>query len=89
MAAGMSRTNHGTAVVTCSLLTGVLVTLGRWAKGQTFNARVIIGVIGIMIFLSLVGEADQRLSLSFAAMIVVAALFTYGPDIFKKFGLIK
>lgn len=85
----MTRAQHGGALATMAFATGALTVMGRWSQGKKVEPRVVIGLIGLLIFLSLLGEADQRLSMAFAAMVLVSALFMYGPDIFRKFGLIQ
>lgn len=74
---------------TSTLLAGTLVIVGRWAQGKPINVRIIIGLIGSAIFLSLIAEADDKLARNFGAMVLLTALFVYGVPVLQKTGLIK
>lgn len=74
---------------TSTLLTGLVVTGGQVADGKGVSLHVIVAVLFVAIVLSLMGEANAKLAQQFAALILVAALFTYGPAILKGLGLSK
>jgi uncharacterized protein involved in response to NO len=70
-------------------LTGVVVTTGRWSKGQPLAARPVIGLAFAAVVIALLSEADAGFASQFAFLILVGSLFVYGPDIVKKVGLTK
>jgi hypothetical protein len=74
---------------TSMLLAGSLVVIGRWVQDKPVNARIVIGIVGSALFLSLVSQADERLAKSFGAMVLLTATFVYAPAILKKVGLIS
>lgn len=72
---------------TSTLLAGSLVVVGRWVQDKPVNARIIIGIVGSALFLSLIGQADQELARAFGGIVLITATFAYAPDILKKVGL--
>jgi uncharacterized protein involved in response to NO len=70
-------------------LTGVVVTTGRWSKGQSLAARPVIGLAFAAVVLAMLSEADAEFAAQFAFLILVGTLFVYGPAIVKKVGLTK
>jgi hypothetical protein len=73
---------------TSVLLTMAIVIGGRWAQGETIHPRIVVGVLGSAVFLSLIGEFyDAGLAKMFGVMILLTAVFAYLPDITKKLGL--
>ena len=70
-------------------LTGVVVATGRWSKDQTLAARPVVGLAFAAIAIALLSEADPEFGAQFAFLILVGALFVYGPSIAKKVGLTK
>lgn len=71
------------------VLTGAIVVAGYWANGRKLTIRLAIGGAVLMFGLAALNEADPNLASKFAVLIVVAALFMYGPGIAKKTGLTK
>lgn len=71
------------------VLTGVVVTVGRWSQGKQINMRVVVGVTFAAISLAAIDSADPDLARAFGTLILVVALLTYGLDIVEKTGLTK
>lgn len=65
---------------------GVLVTLGRWASGKGLSVRVVVGVVILALALSVL---PPKVAKPFAALIIVAVLFKYGPSIINATGITK
>jgi hypothetical protein len=71
------------------VLTGVLVVGGKWAQGTNLNIRIAIGIWALSLFLAVMNESEPELASKFAILVVLGALFLYGPAIVKKIGLTK
>lgn len=76
--------NPGSAVV----MTAVIVTVGQWSADKPVTARIVVGGAVLGLGLTAMGESAPDLAGKFGALVLVAALFTYGPAIAWKFGLI-
>jgi hypothetical protein len=74
--------------ITSTLLAGTVIIVGRMAESKPVTARIVIGIVGTALALSLLGEANPELGKMFAALILVSAVFVYGVPILKKTGLI-
>jgi hypothetical protein len=74
---------------TTTLLAGSVIVIGRWVKGQNVTARVIIGIVGSALFVTLIAEANPQLGNSFGALLLVGVLFNYGLPILQKLGLAR
>jgi hypothetical protein len=72
--------------VTTALTTGVLVILGKWARGQTPNVDNAIGVAGIAICLAVLEQIDERLGKAFGVLILVSVATVHLPEIVKAAG---
>jgi len=68
---------------------GVLTVAGRWSQGKPLDIRIAIGIGALALFLAALNEGYPELTSRFTILILLGALFTYGPAIFKKAGLIK
>jgi hypothetical protein len=71
---------------TSVLLTAVIVVVGRWARNEGITSRIVIGIVILALFLSLMGQSQPKLAGQFGALILLTAVFGYGPDILKKLG---
>jgi len=70
-------------------MTGVLVVAGRWANDKPLDIRVAVGTAGLALFLAVINSSSPELASKFAVLILVSAVFLYGPGIVKKAGLTK
>jgi len=68
------------------LLAALFVLLGRWAKGQTFDARVIVGGIFAALIISIMDGFDSKLAKGFAWLFFVSAALTYLDPILQGVG---
>jgi hypothetical protein len=75
--------------MTSTLLAGTIIVIGRIASGKGVDQRTVIGLIGLALALSLIGEADEGLGKAFAALVLLSAVFMYGVPVLRKTGLIK
>lgn len=71
---------------TSALLTGVMVAVGQWAQDKKINARLIIAVLILALFLSLMGQSQPKLARQFGALILISATLGFGPSILNKLG---
>lgn len=71
------------------VLTGMVVTAGRWSQGKTLTMRIVVGGAVLAIMLAAIGEANEELAGKFAVLVLAAAVLTYGVDIAKKTGLTR
>lgn len=70
-----------------AVLTGLTVTLGRWAEGKKLSINVVIGVTVLAIFLSVLESTRGDLAKAFGMLILVGAVLRYGIPLTKKLGL--
>lgn len=71
------------------LLTGAIVVAGKWSDDKPLDVKLAIGILGLAIGLAIMNETNAELAGKFATLVVVAAVFMYGPPVAKKAGLIK
>lgn len=71
------------------VLTAFLVVAGRWSEGKPLDIKVAVGTGALALFLSVLNSADEGLAGKFAVLVLVSAVFLYGPAIAKKAGLTK
>jgi hypothetical protein len=69
-----------------AVLTGVVVTVGRWSEGKPLSAKVVVGAAFLAIFLSVMPE---DLGQGFAVLILLGAVLKYSVTIAQKAGLTK
>lgn len=77
--------NTATSVV----LTGAIVAAGQWSKSKQITMKMIVGVGVLALFLAVIAEADAPLAEKLGLLVVVGAVFIYGPDVVKSLGLVK
>lgn len=75
--------------ITSTLLSGVIVIVGRIAKGEPITQRIIFAIIILGLMLSLLGDANPELGKMFAALILVAVTLVYGVPVLRKMGFTK
>lgn len=71
------------------LMTGLLVVAGRWADGKPLDIKLAVGTAGLALFLAVMNASQPELAGKFAVLVLVGAVFLYGPTIVKKTGLTK
>lgn len=71
------------------VLTGAVVTVGRWAEGKPLSIKVVTGGAIAAVSLALVSEVAPQVGTQLGIVVVVVALFTYFPPIAEKAGLIQ
>lgn len=71
------------------VLTGVVVTAGRWSQGKGLTMRIVVGGTFLAIALAAMAEANADLASKFGLLVLAVAVLTYGVDIAKKTGLTK
>lgn len=71
---------------TSALLTGAIVSAGRWSQDKSLNSRIIISVFVLALALTLMGQANAKLANQFGALVLISAVFGYGPSILNKLG---
>jgi hypothetical protein len=64
-----------------TMLTGALVVAGRWTEGKPVDAKVVVGVVVLVVALAAMPE---ELSKPFALLILLAATFRYGLPLAQK-----
>jgi hypothetical protein len=68
------------------ILTGLTVAAGTWANGGHIGVRPVLGLGFVALFLATISQADEELAAKFALLILLAAVFIYGPPVVKKIG---
>ena len=63
------------------MLSGAIVVAGRWSDGKPVNARIIVGVVTLVVILA---AMPDKLAQPFATLILIAALFTYGLPLAQR-----
>lgn len=71
---------------TSAVLTGTVVTVGRWSQGKGLEAKVVIGAGVLAIGLSALASSNADFAGKFGTLILVGALFTYAVPIAKALG---
>lgn len=71
------------------LMTGLIVVAGRWSSDKPLDIKLAVGTAGLALFLAVLNSNSPELASKFAVLILVGAVFMYGPGIAKKAGLIK
>jgi hypothetical protein len=71
------------------VLTGLVVVAGRWANDKPLDIKLAVGTAGLAIFLSVLNSSNPELAGKFTALILLAAVFLYGPGIAEKTGLVN
>lgn len=78
------------STTTISILTGLIVVAGTWAKGKPLNSVTeIVGLAFMIFFLAVLSNIDESIAMKFALLTLIAASFVYVPTILKKIGLTK
>lgn len=68
----------------------LIVTVGQWAKKNgTVSIKLVVGMMVLVLMLSMLSSANEKLAKQFATLILVGAVFTYFVPIAKKLGLTK
>jgi hypothetical protein len=70
------------------VLTGAVVTAGKWAKGDSLSINTVVGAGFLAIGLSVMNGSAPELAGKFATLVLVVALFMYGPALAWRAGLI-
>ena len=68
---------------------GILTVAGRWSQNKPLDIRVGIGIGALALFLAAFNDSYPELAGKFTVLILLSAVFLYGPAIAKKSGLIK
>lgn len=67
------------------VLTGLVVTLGRWADDKPLDIKLVVGAVTFAVFTSVLDQVGGgNLGLRFSQLLLVGALLTYSPAITKK-----
>jgi hypothetical protein len=73
-----------------AVLTGVVVTVGQWAKeGKGPSIKIVVGATVLAFMLAGISAGNDELGSRFAALVLVGALMVYVPSIVKKLGYSK
>lgn len=69
------------------VLTGVIVTAGKWAQDEPLSMRIVVGGTALAVSLAAMNEGAPELASKFATLVVVIAAFMYLPAIAYRAGL--
>lgn len=72
--------------VATALVVGALMVGNKWARGKVPTMDNAVGVVGILVGLSLIAEANTKLASTFGTLIVVSVALIQGPVIFDAIG---
>jgi len=68
----------------------LIVTVGQWSKKDgKVSIKLVVGMMVLVIMLSLLSSANEKLAKQFSALMLVGAVFTYAIPITKKLGFAK
>lgn len=73
--------NAGSALA----LTAAVVALGRWARDERLEPKVILALGFIALMVAILKEGNDKFARQFATLILVGAVVMNGKDIFEKF----
>lgn len=68
------------------MLTGGIVTVGRWQRGQPLSTRVVIGGTFLAIGLATLSNFDADFARLMSYAVLLAALYEYLPALVKAAG---
>jgi hypothetical protein len=75
---------------TTTVATVVVVSVGQWAKKDgTVSIKIVVGMMVLVLMLSVMGAANEKLAGQFAALMLTGAVFMYAIPITKKLGFSK
>ena len=72
-----------------AVLTGVVVTTGRWAESKPLEMRVLVGAAFLAVGLASLSAVNDKLARNFGVLILAAAIFRYAIPIVDKTGITK
>lgn len=72
-----------------AVLTGVVVTTGRWAEGKELSMKIVVGATFLAVSLSVLSEINPLLGGQFALLVLTVAVLRYALPILEKSGLVK
>lgn len=72
-----------------AVLTGVVVTTGRWAEGKGVSIRVVTGAVILAVSLAVLGDVNSSFAEAMGALILVVAVMRYAVPIITKTGVTK
>lgn len=66
---------------TTVVLTGGVVALGTWLKGDQLGIRNFVGIGVLTVGLAAIGEVNPKLAEQFGVLILVTAVLVYGAQV--------
>jgi hypothetical protein len=63
------------------LLTALIVLLGKWSKGESVNAKIIVGGLFAALMISMLDSAQPKLAKGFAWLFFAGAALNYTGSI--------
>lgn len=75
--------------VSVALTVGVLVILGKWARGKEPNIDNAVGVAGVAIGLAALEQINDQLAKGFGVLILVSVATVHLPKIAQSAGLLS
>lgn len=75
--------------VTVAIVSGALVTMGKWSQNKTPNIDNAVGVAGIALGLAVLDQINEELGAAFAVLILVSIAMVHLPNIVKAAGFGK
>ena len=68
----------------------LIVVVGQWSKKNgEVSIKLVVGMMFLVLMLSLLSSANEKLAKQFSTLILVGAIFTYFIPISKKLGFTK
>lgn len=69
--------NTATSVV----IAGGLAALGTWVRDKQVTFKMVIGIGMLALFLSVIAEYNAEFAQQMAVLVLVGAVFMYGPEL--------
>ena len=70
-------------IVTEITLSGILVVIGKWSRGQSLSAKYALSAGILVLILLIIGEINDKLADAFGAVILCTCVLEYAPDLQK------
>lgn len=63
------------------LLSGAIVVAGRWTQGKGIDLPGVVALFFLAGMIAILSEVNQDIGRAFAALLLIAVVYTYGRDI--------
>lgn len=72
---------------TSVVITGAIVAFGQWVQDKQITIKMVVGIGLLALFFAVISEANAEFAQQMALLVMVGAVFIYGPDVVKGLGV--